>query len=100
MDNADWVHEMTILYGDRHAHNFLRAAAALDRVAALERELAEARKDGARLAHIIEESNKGNGWLTAEVWDKAAALCPLDAKEADKVQKWVRAAIDAAMGGE
>jgi hypothetical protein len=44
MHHADWVHEMTILYGERHAHNFRRAADALDRVAALERELAEARK--------------------------------------------------------
>lgn len=43
-DHSDWVHEMTILYGERHAHNFRRAADALDRVAALERELAEARK--------------------------------------------------------
>jgi hypothetical protein len=100
MDHSDWVHEMTILYGERHAHNFRRAADALDRLAALERELSEARKDGARLEYIIEESNKGNGWLTSDVWDKAAALCPIDPKEADYVQKWVRAAIDAAMGGE
>ena len=49
MDHAEWVHEMTILYGERHAHNFRRAADALDRLAALERELADARKDGARL---------------------------------------------------
>jgi hypothetical protein len=29
MDHADWVHEMTILYGERHAHNFRRAADAI-----------------------------------------------------------------------
>ena len=62
----------------------------------LQEKLAEAREDSARLTYMIDQSNQGNGWIQDYVWDDAARLCPLDAKEADDVQKWVRAAIDAA----
>ena len=67
--------------------------AAFDAVTA---ELAEAREDAARLTYMIDQSNQGNGWLQDHVWDEAARLCPLDTKEAENVQKWGRAAIDAA----
>jgi hypothetical protein len=98
MDHADWVHEMTILYGERHAHNFRRAAAALDRLAALERELAEARKDGARLDWASRNKSK---WGRRKNW-KGEDMGKWWAYTANGIELFddLRAAIDAAMGGE
>ena len=96
MDRADWVHEMTILYGERHAHNFRRAASALDRVAALERELAEARKDGARLEYIANKGSATRYQITIPITVHAYAALPMLYWTVDDI----RAAIDAAMGGE
>jgi hypothetical protein len=75
-------------------------ADALERVAVLERELAEARKDSARLSHIIDQANATRDWLQDHVWDSAAELCSLDYDEADDVQKWVRVVIDKDMEGK
>ena len=69
----------------------------MQRVKELEQELAEARKDSERLTYMIEQANIGNGWLQDHVFEAAAMLCPLDYDEADDVQKWARAAINAAM---
>jgi len=69
-------------------------------VAAIEAELAAAKRDAARMTYIIERSNLGDRWLTDDVWDQAAALCPVDKDEAEDIQKWVRAVIDAAMGAK
>lgn len=65
------------------------------KLADLERRLAEARRDSERLTHMIDRSNAGFSWLHERVWEQAAQLCPLDADEAEDVQKWVRAVIDA-----
>ncbi len=64
----------------------------------LRQKLAEAQEDTARLSYIIEESNKGNGWLGDDFWDRVAELCPVDWDEANDTQKWGRAAIDQARG--
>jgi len=81
-------------YASKIKSALLAGAEALERVKALEQELAEARKDSERLTYMIEQSNIGNGWLQDHVWDKAAKLCPMNWEEADDIQKWVRASID------
>jgi hypothetical protein len=54
--------------------------------------------DSERLTWMINESNSAGGWIADHVWDDATKLCAVDYDEADDVQKWVRAAIDAMRG--
>ena len=61
---------------------------------AMAREVIELRKDRERLDWLCADENLA---LTDWIWDEAAKLCPLDWEEAEDTQKWVRAAIDAAM---
>lgn len=63
------------------------------RIAELEAELAEARKDGERLSWMIDVSNSGMGWIEDAVWDSAP-----DIEGCHDVQVLIRAAIDAARG--
>lgn len=72
-----------------------RAEAAEEHSAALEAELAEARKDGERLSWMIEVSNAGMGWIEDAVWDSAP-----DIEGCHDVQVLIRAAIDAARGSK
>jgi hypothetical protein len=66
-------------------------------VGKLERELAEARKDGARLTHIIRSTNEVERvWLEDWVFEEGMEVMP----DCDDPQKYIRARIDAAMGGE
>ena len=62
-------------------------------------EIAALRADAERLTWIIQGSHTNGGWLADHVWDDATLICPVDYDEADDVQKWVRAAIDASMKG-
>jgi hypothetical protein len=70
---------------------FSAAADALEREAGLV-------ADSERLTWMINESNSAGGWIADHVWDDATKLCAVDYDEADDVQKWVRAAIDAMRG--
>ena len=65
------------------------------RIEELEKELAEAREDAARLTYIIHESNEGNGWLEDGVWDEAPHM-----EECTDGQLSIRAHIDAARARE
>lgn len=59
-------------------------------------ECAAALDDRDRLGWIISESDHGNTSLLDDLWGIASKLCPLNYKEAEDIQKWLRAAIDAA----
>lgn len=72
------------------------AADALDRLAALERELAEARKDGARLDWVIRNFEEVN----FDGWHDHADMDAMDLDMEDEVLAAWRKYIDAAMGGE
>lgn len=75
----------------RTAEYFRAEAAELRRrVAALERELVEARKDGARLDHLIDRK-----LLSCDVFEDAAEMCiKAGCEDPDNDRRWVRAAID------
>ena len=63
----------------------------------LAREVMELRRDSRRLDWLCEDSHIA---LSDSMWDAAAKICPLDWDEACDTEKWVRAAIDAAMQGK
>ena len=79
-----------------HRDLVLYAADALDRLAALERELAEARKDGARLDWVISNFEEVN----FDGWHDHADMDAMDLDMEDEVLAAWRKYIDAAMGGE
>ncbi len=75
----------------QHYANLSAAADAFDRLAALERELAEARLDGARLRWYFDRAN-------ADKVVKLELRC-INSGSSWTYEEWI-AAIDAAMGGE
>jgi len=60
-------------------------------------ELLVAQRDSARLDYMIEESNKGNGWLSDDVWDAASETECANTYADPDTRITVRQAIDAAM---
>lgn len=67
------------------------------RIAELEAEVERLRADGERLDWLIDQHGSGKNLEVMDCMANTAAyLCPLVSSEADDIQKWYRAAIDAA----
>ena len=101
MDHAKfWRKQADFWKGGKHTADYVRhclaAASALDRLAALERELAEARKDGARLDWVIRNFEEVN----FDGWHDHADMDAMDLDMEDEVLAAWRRYIDAAMRGE
>jgi len=62
-------------------------------------EIVELRRDKERLDWLL-SPNAHQSRIAAWLWGIATELCPIDYTEADKTEKWGRAAIDAARKGE
>lgn len=100
MEHAKKLRDMANQYAKwkyaNEAELFAAGANALDRVAALERELAEARKDGARLDWVIRNFEEVN----FDGWYDHADMDAMDLDMEDEVLAAWRKYIDAAMRGE